>query len=158
MRTVAKGDIVKICYTARLENGEVFERIEDRGAVEIEIGAGDVPSGLEDALVGMAEHEKKVVAFGPDEGFGERDERLERTVARSSLPAGYTPIEGEFVAFQTPKGSRLPGKIKRVDGECITVDFNHPLAGRRLEYEVEVSGISESRGVEPSPGESGCRC
>jgi peptidylprolyl isomerase len=151
MRTVVKGDLVRIRYTARLEDGEIFERTQDGGAVEIEVGAGNAPAGLENALVGMAEHEKKVAAFGPDEGYGERDERLERTVARSSLPAGYTPLPGEFVAFNTPKGGQLPAKIKRVEDEWVTVDFNHPLAGKSLVYEVEVTGIGEPRGgAEPS--------
>jgi len=158
MRRVESGDLVKICYTGRFENGEIFERATTCEAVEIRVGAGEIVPGLENALIGMAANEMKTVTLSPDEAYGERDERLEQTVLRSSFPPDLKPITGEFIAFRTPKGEQLPAMIKSVEGEKVTIDFNHPLAGKSLIYEVEVAEINDLPSSRPSECNTGRCC
>lgn len=158
MRKVEKGNFVKVCYTGKLKSGEIFDQTEDCQSLEVEIGAGEVIPGFEDALLGMSLNEKKTFTLTPDEAYGQRDETLERKIARSNFPPGYQPQEGEFVAFQTPKGEQLPAMVKDVGLEHVVVDFNHPLAGQSLIYEVEVAEINDQPSTSPSSCTSGCCC
>ncbi len=158
MRKVENGSSIKICYTGRLENGEVFDRTDSCQPLAIVIGAGEMVQGLEDALIGMGQNEKKTVSLSPDEAFGVRDERLMRTLLRSNFPSDYQPEIGSIVAMKTPHGEQLPGVITELDGEYVKVDFNHPLAGKPVVYEVEIAEIADPSDPLTSACESGCCC
>ncbi len=160
MKRIEDGNFVKICYTGKFENGDVFDKTDECESIEIHIGAGDVIPGLEKALIGMGVNEKKTIELGPDEAYGDRDERLQRVITRSDFPPDFQPQVGEVVGFRTPAGEMLPAVVKETNGETVTIDFNHPLAGRSLVFEVEVAEINEEAGgaVEGATCESGCCC
>jgi peptidylprolyl isomerase len=155
---VEKGKFVKLCYTGRYEDGEIFDQTSACQAIEIEIGAGEVVPGFEDALIGMAPSEKRTFTLGPDQAYGDRDERLQRKIGRSNFPTGYQPQVGEVIAFRTPVGEQLPAMVKDADSETVTVDFNHPLAGKSLTFEVEVAEVNDQRSPTQSTCSSGCCC
>ncbi|MBW1975377.1 MAG: peptidylprolyl isomerase [Deltaproteobacteria bacterium] len=141
MKKVEKGHFVRIHYTGRLENGEVFDSSEGRGPLEFQVGAGQVIRGFEEQIVGMGINEKKSFTLSPEEAYGHRDERLEQTFSRSELPSGFEPSVGEVLALQTPDGGRIPATVVSVTPEDITIDLNHPLAGHTISFEVEVVDI-----------------
>ena len=147
MKRVENGHFVKVDYTGTLENGDTFDSSRNSHPIEVEVGAGRVIKGFEDALVGMAEREKKTVTLPPEDAYGHRNERLEQTFMRSELPQGFDPQVGQVLALQNPQGGRFPAKVKYADDEKITVDLNHPLAGQTLTFEIEVVEINK----EPSP-------
>lgn len=143
MKSVENGDFVKICYMGRLENGAVFEQTGICRAVEVRVGAAETVEGLENALIGMTAGERKRVTLTPDKAFGERDEHLDGSIPRTFFQAGYEPKEGDFVAVRAPGREMVPARVIRVEGDYVRVDFNHPLAGKTLIYDLEVAEVND---------------
>ncbi len=144
-----KGDFIRISYIGRLETGDIFDLTDEELAkkegifnpkikykpVPVIIGAGFVLPGLDKTLMGMSAGEKKTVEIQPSEAFGERDPKLVRVVPRSVFKnMNYEPKQGQFVDFSGTKG-----RIQSVSAGRIMVDFNNPLAGKTLKYELEIS-------------------
>jgi peptidylprolyl isomerase len=159
MKNVKTGHFVKVDYTGKLDNGDVFHTTQNGQPVEVEVGAGRLIKGFEDALLGMAESEKKSFALSPEEGFGPRDENLVQSFERSDLPGDFQPKIGDVVALSTPDGGQVPATVKHTDDKKITVDLNHPLAGQALSFDVEVLTISDkptTPACTPSTCGNGC--
>lgn len=157
MEEVGNGNFVKVKYTGTLQNGDVFDTSKDAHPLEVEVGAGGVIKGFEDALMGMAQNEKKTFTISHKEAYGARKDDLEQTFQRSELPDGVDPQIGQVLSFRNPQGGQIPATVKHVDKEKITVDLNHPLAGESLTFEIEVLEINK----EPSPSScepSTCDC
>ncbi|HID30572.1 MAG TPA: peptidylprolyl isomerase [Desulfobacterales bacterium] len=150
MKKVENGHFVKVDYTGTLENGDVFDSSRNTSPIEVEVGAGKVIKGFEEALVGMEEKEKKTFTLSPEEAYGPRNEDKEQNFMRSELPQGFDPKVGQVLALRNPQGGQLPAKVKHADEEKITLDLNHPLAGETLTFEVQVVDINDT----PSP----CSC
>ena len=143
-----KGDFVKVSYAGRLETGEVFdltdaETAKKEGIYNSKIAYGDLPiivganfmiKGLDNALLEMNVGEKRDVEVKPEEGFGQRDAKLVRTVPRKFFrEQKVEPRQGMIIDFGGTKG-----RIQSVDAGRIRVDFNNPLAGHTLKYSLEV--------------------
>lgn len=150
MKTVENGHFVKIDYTGTLENGDTFDSSRNAQPIEVEVGAGRVIKGFEQALIGMALKEKKTFTLPPEEAYGPRDQNLEHSFMRSELPQGVDPKAGQVLTLKNPEGGQFPAMVKHADTEKITVDLNHPLAGETLTFEIEVLEINDM----PSP----CSC
>ena len=147
MKRVENGHFVKVDYTGTLENGDIFDSSRNAHPIEVKVGAGGVIKGFEDALMGMAQNEKKTFTCSPEEAYGHRNEGLEQSFMRSELPEGFDPQVGQVLALQNPQGGQFPASVKHTDDEKITMDLNHPLAGKTLTFDVEVLEIND----EPSP-------
>jgi len=158
MKKVDQGAFVKLCFRGTLENGVVFDKTDKCKPLEIQVGSGAIVKGFEDALIGMGLNERKSFVLEPEQAYGERDERLERRLGRSSLQLGFEPVRGQVILFQTREGQKLPAVVKFVDDETIVADFNHPLAGRDLAFEVEVASIDVTQSGSPSECVSECCC
>lgn len=143
-----KGDFVRISYVGRLESGEVFDLTDPEIAkkegvfdprvtysdLPVIIGANFMIKGLDSAVASMTVGEKKDVEVEPEEGFGTRDAKLVRVVPRKTFKdQKFDPAPGMIVDFGGTKG-----RIQSVDAGRVRVDFNNPLAGKKLKYSVEV--------------------
>ncbi len=159
MKTVQKGDFVKVHYTGRLDSGEVFDSSEGRSPFEFQVGSGQVIPGFENSLIGMSQFEKKTFTIEPHDAYGHRDERLTQTFQRTELPPNFQPSLGEILALQTEDGTQLHAVVTDITPTAVTIDLNHPLAGQRLTFDVEVVEISDSPGM-CSSGTcgGGCSC
>lgn len=155
MKKVENGHFVKVDYTGTLENGETFDSSHGAQPIEVQIGAGGVIKGFEDALIGMAEKETKTFTLTPEEAYGRRREDLEQTFMRSELPEGFDPQVGQVLALRNPQGGQIPATVKLTDAEKITVDLNHPLAGETLTFDIEVVKINNEPS-QPSCSPSAC--
>lgn len=138
---VKKGDMVSIHYTGTLEDGEKFDSSLDRGTpLEFEAGAGQMIAGFDAGVMGMKVGEKKTLEIEPTDGYGEYDDTRIQTVEKSALAsfeaAGYKLEVGEVLPTQG-----IQVAIKEVDGDSITLDLNHPLAGKKLMFDVELIKI-----------------
>ena len=158
MRRVESGNYVKLCYTGRLDNGVIFDETEKCKPIEVRVGTGGLVPGFENAILGMALNEKKSFILEPDEAYGERDERLERTFPRTSLPLKFEPFVGQVIIFMAENKREVPAVVKTVNDEILVVDFNHPLAGKSLSFEVEVAEISDAPSSTPVECEKDCCC
>ncbi|MEO0617283.1 MAG: peptidylprolyl isomerase [Pseudomonadota bacterium] len=141
MTTASESQTVRIHYTGRFTDGEVFDSSADRDPLEFTLGAGHVIPGMDNAVTGMAVGDKKTVQIEPAEGYGDRDERLIQQIPKDALPDDVDPAVGMHLQSQTPDGQMMQLIVTAVDAETFTVDANHPLAGQVLEFDIELIGI-----------------
>ena len=141
MAQVKKGDRVKFNYTLTLKDGTVFESNMGQAPLEITVGKGKAIKGLENGLVGMSPGQTKTVVVKPADGYGAKDPAFVWNVPAGELPAGTVPAVGTEVGFARADGSRVEGRIVKVEGDQVTVDGNHPLAGRNLTFEIKLAAI-----------------
>lgn len=142
--TVENGLYVKACYTGKLADGEeeVHGEADNCQPIEFQVGAGNVLKAFEDALIGMAPKEKRTFILGPEEAYGIRDDRLERTFERTDLPSDFSARVGEMVALQTDRGDQVLATVIYSDDAQVTLDLNHPLAGKSIVFEVQIEEVS----------------
>ena len=153
MEKVSEGMFVSVDYKGTLQNGDVFDSSEGRSPLEVQVGAGQLIKGFEDALMGMAVNEKKTFTLAPEDAYGVVDENCRHTFRRDEIPAGMDPQVGQAVGLTSQDGRQIPAQIVHVDAESVTVDLNHPLAGESLTFDIEVVGISAT----PTQAD-GCGC
>ena len=158
MKKVENGQFVSVHYTGTLQDGEVFDTSEGRHPLEVQIGAGQIISGFEKALIGMALNEKKNLTLDPEDAYGQRDDSLTHSFPREDVPAEINPEVGQTVALSSPEGRQVPAIITEVNDEKVVVDLNHPLAGLTLTFDIEVVGISDTATQDPAGCGGGCVC
>lgn len=141
---IKKGDKIKVDYDGRLENGEIFDsskHVSHPHPLAFEVGSGEMIKGFDEAVIGMKLNEEKEIKLKPEEAYGARKKDLEQHVSREVLPHGQEPEVGMTLVMGTPHGHQIPVKIIAVDSKNITVDLNHPLAGKTLIFKIKVVGI-----------------
>jgi len=137
------GDRVKVHFTGKMENGSVFATSQGQEPLEFDIGDGSVLPGVEKAISGMSKGERKTVTVVPAEGFGEQNSALILTVDRSHFPEGFEPKEGMELQLPHPDRGVVFLKILQIlDNNKVTLDANHPLAGKILTFEIELLEIA----------------
>jgi len=134
-------DTVKVHYKGTFSSGEVFDTSEGREPLEFKLGAGQIIPGLEKGIVGMQAEESKTIDVPAADAYGERSDDLFYEVPKTQLPGDVEPEVGMSLMSQTPDGQQIPLVISEVNEETITVDANHPLAGRDLTFEVTLVSI-----------------
>lgn len=135
------GDSVRVHYTGKFADGEVFDSSVGKDSLQFVIGAGQLIAGFDRAVVGMQPGEAKTVTFGPEDGYGAQQEQLVFEVERHTLPAQLNPEVGERYQIRQGDGRPLTVTVIAVSQESITLDGNHPLAGRDLTFEIELMEI-----------------
>lgn len=141
MSVAKSGDTVRIHYTGKLEDGTPFDSSEGRDPLEFALGGGQVIPGFDNAIEGMAVGDKKSVTIPPEEAYGQRHDQLVQDVPRDRLPDGITPAVGMELQSKTESGQVMRFAVTAVDDDSITVDGNHPLAGKSLNFDIELVEI-----------------
>lgn len=139
---IKKGDKVKIEYTGTFDDGQVFDTSEGKQPLEFEVGSGQIIKGIDEGIVGMEKGEEKEIKVQPKDAYGEHTPDMIRKVPRDKLPADQEPKPGMMLALTTPNGQQIPAKITDVSDKEITIDLNHPLAGKSLNFKIKVVDIS----------------
>ena len=140
--TIKTGDKVKIEYTGTLEDGTIFDSsIEHGNPLEFEVGSGQVIKGFDDAILGMKEGEEKQFSIAPADAYGDHDPTLVQKVPREIFPPDAELVPGLLFEAGLPTGEKVPATITEVQGGIISVDLNHPLAGKKLNFKIKVSVI-----------------
>lgn len=142
MAHVKKGTKVKVYYTCKLKDGTVVESNIGKTPLEFVVGKGKVIKGFDTALVGMDLGQTKTVVFKPAEAYGPKDQSLLWTVAAKEVPSGVELQTGVEVTFTRADGTQVDGRIDKIEGDSVTIDGNHPLAGRNLTFEIKLAGVS----------------
>lgn len=141
MRQVKENDTVKVHYTGKLSSGDVFDSSLEREPLEFTLGKGMLIPGFEAGIMDMKVSEKKTIEIPFTEGYGDVVAELIQEVPRTQLPPEITPEVGMGLMSSTPDGQEIPLVIIDVTEDNITVDGNHPLAGKDLTFEIEVVEI-----------------
>ncbi|MDD5757646.1 MAG: peptidylprolyl isomerase [Desulfobulbaceae bacterium] len=141
MAHVKKGSKVKVYYTCKLKDGTVFESNIGKTPLEFVVGKGKVIKGFDSALVGMDLGQTKTATFKPSEAYGLKDRELIWTVPIEELPSGTDLQQGVELAFSRADGSQVEGRIDKIEGNQVTIDGNHPLAGQSLTFEIKLAAV-----------------
>lgn len=142
--TVQNQLVVSIAYTLRLTDGEVVDSSEADEPLEYLHGASNIIPGLERALTGMRVGENKQVRVAPADGYGEYDPEEVEEVDRAELPTDLPLQVGMVLEIDDEDGYVSEATVRAVTPRTITLDYNHPLAGKELLFDVEVVGIREA--------------
>jgi|SaaInl4_150m_RNA_FD_contig_21_1604036_length_573_multi_5_in_0_out_0_1 FKBP-type peptidyl-prolyl cis-trans isomerase 2 len=136
---IVEGSKVKMHYVGTLEDGTEFDNSHKRGEpLEFEAGAGHLIVGIDEALLGMEKGDRKTLKIPPEKAYGERDEQAVKPVPKTAFGgSGELPL-GATVGVSLPDGRNMPAVVKAITIDEITLDFNHPLAGHTLNFEIEV--------------------
>lgn len=138
------GDTVTVHYRGTLEDGTVFDSSEGRAPLLFTLGEGDVIPGFEAAVLGLEVGEKAIATISPEEGYGPRYEEAVQEVP-IDLFGEAAPDIGDVVSVIADDGTQLAATVSAISDDLMTVtlDFNHPLAGRTLTFEIELVEIVE---------------
>lgn len=130
---------VKVHYTGKLEDGRVFDSSVGNEPLEIVLGEGNLIKGFEDGLIGMKQGEKKTIEIDPKDGYGEVIENRLVEVEKSKLPE---EINVGMVLQASSENGSMVVMIKEIKDDVVIVDTNHPLAGRKLVFDLEVIEVT----------------
>ena len=144
MSLVKENDTVKVHYTGKLADGQVFDSSEGKEPIEFTLGQGQLIPGFEKGLIDMKLNEKKTINISKDEAYGDSREDLIQEVQKSELPEEIKPEVGMGLVSKSQDGREMNLVIAEVKEESIVVDGNHPLAGKDLIFDLEVVEIKET--------------
>jgi len=142
MSEAKQGDTVRIHYTGTLSDGTTFDSSEGRDPLEFTVGSGQIIPGLDKAIPGMTVGDKKTVEVPCAEAYGEREPGAMQSVPRDQIPAEIEVQPGLQLQVQTPQGQVMPVTVAEVTETEVTLDANHPLAGRDLTFAIELVEIA----------------
>ncbi|EIJ40278.1 FKBP-type peptidyl-prolyl cis-trans isomerase [Galbibacter orientalis] len=141
MSQVKENDTVKVHYTGKLVDGQVFDSSLEREPLEFKLGEGQLIPGFENGILNMAVNEKKTINIPSSEAYGEVRQELLQEIPKNELPEDIKPEVGMGLVSRTPEGREIQLVVADVKDESIVVDANHPLAGKDLIFEIEVLEI-----------------
>lgn len=142
MAQVKTDDTVKVHYTGTLDDGTVFDSSRDREPLEFTVGEGQVIPGFDEAVIGMSAAESKTVHIENEKAYGPRHEAMIVKVERAHMPEDLKPEVGMQLQMQQENGQPMVVMISEVNDTEVTLDANHPLAGKDLNFELELVSIS----------------
>ncbi len=145
MAQAKQGDIVAVHYTGKLANGTVFDTSYSRAPLQLKIGQGKLIAGFEKAVIGMNLGEKKTVVIPSAEAYGPRQDNAVVEMERKNLPANFELKVGQRLELTQEDDTNVLVTVTAVTDKTITVDANHPLAGKDLTFEIELVSV---QGVE----------
>ena len=144
MNKVENGNTVNIHYTGTLEDGTQFDSSHKRGEpIKVKVGAGQLISGFDSALQGMAIGETKSISLSPDQAYGEINENAFQSVPKTSFPENFEFKSMGLVQGVNQLGQPFTARINSIKDESVVLDFNHPMAGKNLNFEIELLSIEE---------------
>lgn len=140
--SVQRESAVLVHFTLKLEDGSMAESTRNNGKPALfSLGDGSLSEGLESHLLGLTVGEKKSFSLTADDAFGQSSPDLIQYFSRRDFTQAGEPEIGAIMLFSGMDGNEMPGVIREISGDSITVDFNHPLAGQTIHFEVEVLEI-----------------
>lgn len=141
MTEVKSGDTVRIHYTGTLADGSVFDSSEGRDPLEFTVGTGQVIAGMDGGLPGMKVGDKKRLEISAEDAYGPVNSEARQAIPREGIPDDI-PLEiGTQLQMQSPEGHVLPVTVVEVTESTVTLDANHPLAGKDLNFDIELVSI-----------------
>lgn len=142
MGQVKNGDKVKVHYTGKFKSGEVFDSSREREPFEFTLGKGEVIPGFEKGIEGMEIGQIKTITLQPEEAYGPRREDLQVSVKKTDFPDDLKPEVGQQLQMKKPDGNIINVTVANIQNETVTLDANHPLAGKTLIFDVELLAVA----------------
>ena len=140
--TIENGKKVKVHYTGTLTDGTVFDSSEGRDPLEFTIGEGKVIKGFDTAVKEMSVGEEKEINIPSAEAYGEEKPEYFKKVPKDQLPKDQEPKVGMMLGIGMPNGKQIPAKISEVTDTEVTLNLNHPLAGKDLKFKLKLVEVA----------------
>ncbi|MFP6862905.1 FKBP-type peptidyl-prolyl cis-trans isomerase [Pseudomonas sp.] len=128
---------VTLHFALKLDNGDVVDSTFDKKPATFKVGDGNLLPGFEQAIYGLKAGDKRSLSISPEQGFGQGNPQNIQVMLRSQFQ-DMELSEGLLVIFNDAANAELPGVVKAFDDSQVTIDFNHPLAGKALSFDVEI--------------------
>jgi FKBP-type peptidyl-prolyl cis-trans isomerase 2 len=136
-----QNSMVTLAFTGKLDNGEIFISVDEQNPLQTRLGNNDLPPTVEQAVLDMKVGERRKIRVPPEEGFGPRQKELLQTLDNQKMVDSLQPKPGMILSLKIDKDGveqQVPATVILVEGSRITVDYNHPLAGHHLTYELSL--------------------
>lgn len=140
-KLIGPGKTVTLHFAIKLEDGQIVDSTFDKAPATFTVGDGNLLEGFEKALFGLEEGMKQTLRILPEHAFGMPNPSNIQSLPRSQFE-GLELEQGLVVSFSDPGNGELPGVIAEFNDKLVSVDFNHPLAGKKLDFEVEILKVS----------------
>jgi FKBP-type peptidyl-prolyl cis-trans isomerase 2 len=142
MAEAITGSSVKVHYTGKLEDGTIFDSSHEREPLEFVVGEGTVIPGFEEAVLGMKEGEQKRATLVPEAAYGPYQNDMLFTIERDRMPEGTLPQVGQHLHLRHADGRSVRLSVVEVSGADVTLDGNHPLAGKTLIFDIQLVSLA----------------
>jgi FKBP-type peptidyl-prolyl cis-trans isomerase SlpA len=141
MSQVKEYNTVKVHYTGKLYDGQVFDSSEGKEPLEFTLGKGQIIPGFEKGLIDMKLNEKKTITIAKEDAYGAVIDNLKQEIKRSELPEDVIPKIGMGLVSKSPDGKETSLHVIELKDESVVLDGNHPLAGKDLIFDLQVVSI-----------------
>jgi FKBP-type peptidyl-prolyl cis-trans isomerase 2 len=141
MAQAKQGDTVKVHYTGKLDNGMIFDSSEKRDPLEFKIGEGKLIPGFEKAVIGMEINETKTIKLMAEEAYGKHKPELVAKAPKKDIPKNINPQIGQQLQINQPNGQMIIVTVISINDNEVTLDANHPLAGKDLTFDLRLIEI-----------------
>jgi FKBP-type peptidyl-prolyl cis-trans isomerase 2 len=141
MSHVKEYNTVKVHYTGKLSDGQVFDSSEGKEPLEFTLGKGQIIPGFEKGLIDMKLNEKKTITIAKEDAYGAVIDNLKQEIKRSELPEDVIPKIGMGLVSKSPDGKETSLHVIELKDESVVLDGNHPLAGKDLIFDLQVVSI-----------------
>ena len=148
---IEQNSVVSVHYTGTFDDGKIFDSSEGKDPLTFLVGHGQMITGFEQEMLGADVGEKRDFTLTPDRAYGERDEGAVQQIPRDQFPEDMEIEEGMMLGAQSHQGP-IQFTILSIDGDSVTADFNHQMAGRTLKFSVEVVSVRKASSVELADG------
>ncbi len=139
---IQHNDNVSVHYTGTFEDGEIFDSSRERGPLSFEVGAGQMIKGFDEAVVGMEVGESKQITLAPEEAYGPRNDEMMVDLPNSSFPEDMELEVGMQLQLTNQNGQPVPATVANIGDENVTMDVNHPMAGKTLVFDIEIVEVN----------------
>lgn len=140
---IGQGSTVTLHFSLKFENGEVVDSNFEKDPATFTIGDGSLLPGFERVLFGLKDSDKRTFEIPPEQGFGTPNEQNVQIMPRSQFDSMELD-SGVLVIFKDAAGGEMPGVVKAFNDQQVTIDFNHPLAGKVIVFDVEIIQVKNS--------------
>lgn len=141
---IAPGSQISMHFALKLEGGDTVDSTFGNNPARFVLGDGNLLPGFEEFLIGLTTGDHRTFSLPPEKAFGQPNPQNVQEMKRNTFPVDMPVAPGLMVSFADAQGAELPGVISRVDGDWVTVDFNHPLAGKTLQFEVQILEVGNA--------------
>ncbi len=141
MEAAKNGDTVKVHYTGKFDDGTVFDSSLETSPLQFTVGKGSIISGFEEAVVGMSPGDSKSTTLEAENAYGPHRKELVLQVERGNFPGNLEPQVGQVLQIGRDQDKTIPVTVTEVSESTVTLDANHPLAGKDLTFEIELVEI-----------------
>lgn len=145
---IGPGTQVTLHFAIKMADGTLVDSTFDGSPATFSVGDGNLLPGFEQVLMGLCAGDEKEFPISPEQGFGQRNPNNIQEIPKNSFADDIELEEGLMVSFADAQQAELPGVVAEVNGDVVKVDFNHPLAGRDLIFEVRIIAVAVCDGVQ----------